>query len=184
MLWCDIESSSLIPDKGHLLEVAVVITDDQLVVLYSKEVVVRPVGVEVADLHLNDVVRKMHTDNGLLKDVEERGIRRYEAEELLVDKWLLPTYGVEVLRGMPLAGSTISFDRAWLNVHMARLISLISYRNVDVSSLTELAKRWATTIYAQRPGQDHAAHRAMADILGSIEVLRYYRNKGFIGSAP
>jgi oligoribonuclease len=177
LLWCDVETTGLDATKGHLLEVAVVITDDQLVVLDSKEAVVRPVGVEVADLHLDDVVRKMHTDNGLLKDVEERGLRRYEAEELLVDKWLLPTYGVEVLRGMPLAGSTISFDRSWLAAHMPRILQLIHYRNVDVTTINELARRWAPDIYAKRPGQDHEApHRAMADILGSIEVLRYYRN--------
>lgn len=81
----------------------------------------------------------------------------------------------------PLAGSTVGFDRRWLKEHMPKLEALFSYRSVDCSSLTELAKRWAPSVYEARPRAEHAAHRALADVRESISLLRFYRDRGFVG---
>ncbi len=240
IIWCDTETTGLNPVKDHLLEVALVVTDDDLVELASTSVVMQPVGVSIDSVQMDKVVVEMHTKNGLLTEIRamEKGerqlIRRHEAEQQLIDFLrdafrLVPPVAIEKCahcgRGLkehnfeiemcvggvdrpvpycmadgyyntqfhpklvpavsqtPLAGSTVSFDRSFLRQHMPKLESRVHYRSIDVSSLTELAARWAPEIYAARPkAEDGAAHRALPDILENIEYLRYFRRAGFVGS--
>ncbi len=182
LMWTDCETTGLDERIGHLLEVALVVTDDDLNELAHTSVVICPPGITcVADLKLEDVVLKMHTDNDLLHDVFAYGMRRFEAELLLLKfVWThLPTV-TDKEDKIPLAGSTVGFDRKWIKANMPELEDQFSHRSVDVSSITELAKRWAPAIYEARP-KAGKAHRALADVRESIEYLRYYRNVGFIG---
>jgi oligoribonuclease len=183
IVWTDVESSSLDERTGHLLEVALVVTDDDLNEVAATSIVVRPVGIDVDAIEMDDVVREMHSKNGLLDELRANGgLRRHEAELALVafvegvfkD---VPTYA---LSQTPLAGSNVGFDRRWLRAHAPALEELFSYRSIDVSSLTELAERWTLEIYSLRPKAGEA-HRALADVRESIACLKYYRDVGFIG---
>jgi oligoribonuclease (3'-5' exoribonuclease) len=184
IVWTDIESTGLDENKGHLLEVALVATDDDLNERTFTSVVVRPVGISIGAVEMPLVVREMHEKSGLLKDVADENVamRLYEGEQFLVD-WLASTFGrIEDLLQVPLAGSTIGFDRRWLSIHMPNVQKRFNHRSIDVSSFTELASRWAPSVYANRPKQEKGvAHRALEDVRNSIEYLRYYRQSGFIG---
>ena len=232
IVWTDIESTGLDAKKDHLLEVAIVITDDELNEVAHDVVVVQPVGVvDIDKLEMDPKVRKMHTDNGLFEDVKKTPLHRYEGELQLIavvkeafkkvppvaiDKCaqcvrsekehveqlhptsamplmakLCPAEGyytssfqakyVPALSQTPLAGSTVGFDKSFLKEHMPKLEAMFSYRSIDVSSIVELAKRWAPAVYEGRPKADKA-HRGLADVRESIAYLRYFRTCGFITS--
>lgn len=233
----DVETTDLEPRAAHLLEVAVVITDDSLIEQAHMSVVCRPVGVHIDDVQMPDVVREMHTKNGLLDDVRFASFHRHEAEALLIDfcrqsfrnvpdvashtcalcgknekehatglsagelicetqRERIPVSTEELMARSfcfepkmipaisqtPLAGSSIWFDKNWLHVHMPALEELFDRHVIDVSSLTQLAKRWAPEVYAGRP-KGAIAHRALADVRESIAYLRFYRDTGLIGSS-
>ncbi len=183
LIWCDTETTNLDEREGHLLEVAMVATDDNLVEKITMSVVVNPFGVEIDDIKMPLIVREMHEKSGLIADIKEgRGLNKSEAEATLID-WLKSDFGeIEGLRKIPLAGSTIAFDRRWLRHHMEELHALFSYRSIDVSALTELSMRWAPAVYNDRPKADKGTpHRALDDVRASIEMLRYYKGRGFVG---
>lgn len=165
LAWLDLETTGLEPGLGSILEIALVITTGDLVPLASFTSLVKP----VTDLtEMDDYVRQMHLGNGLLDRVHQAP-RRYEVQLDAVQFMERNSWGK-----YPLAGSTVSFDRAWLNVHMPELEKKFSYRHVDVSSFKEMAHRWNPPAYRSRP-QGKPAHRALADIMQSIEELKHYR---------
>ncbi len=173
--WVDTETTGLDPANGMLLEVALVITDDDLV---EKDNLNLILGADASKYNykMDAFVQEMHTTNGLFEDIEGKGHLSHTADFKLVDFAWRALGGVKAVRDVPLAGSTVGFDRAWLKWFEA----MFSHRSVDVSSFTEICKRWAPEVYAKRPGLDEdgrpiPAHRALADIRQSIETLRYYR---------
>lgn len=176
IVFVDIESTGLDERTGHLLEVAMVVTDDELHEEGFITRVMKPIGVEIDAVAVDDVVRQMHTANGLFEEVKTNGARRFEAEADLIN-----FIGARVELGkVQLAGSTIAFDRRWLRHHMEKLEAMFHYRSIDVSCLTELAQRWAPEVYNKRP-KAGKAHRALADARESIDYLRFYREVGFVG---
>lgn len=180
IVFVDVETNDLDERKesAHLLEVALVVVDDNLVERAATSVVCKPVGVEVDDLEMPLLIREMHEKSGLLADLRKPdALRRYEAEKFLVD-WLGTTFGrIEDLRQIPLAGSTVSFDRRYLRAKMPEVEALFSYRSIDVTCLTELAKRWSPAVHNDRPKEEvGVAHRALDDARHSVKVLRYYRD--------
>jgi len=185
--WIDIESSNLDERTGHLLEVALVLTYDDLEEFSVMDVVIFPsCGVE--NLTMIPLVREMHTKNGLLAEAASVGVSAQTAEKALMEFVLSQVKAhsdssteaetVLALKKIPIGGSTIGFDRRWLRHYMPALEGMFSYRSIDVSTITELAKRWAKDIYEKRPLGD--AHRALADIRASIALLKYYRNSDFL----
>lgn len=185
IVWTDVETTSF--DERHhlLLEVALVITDDDLVERGSVSVVIRPpFGADQARKMMDEYVLKMHTENGLLAELDG-GVSLDTAGDMLVDfvtrsflaKECPVDEGKVFLSKIPFAGSTVGFDRRWLRHHVPRLESML--RSIDVSSFTEVAKRWAPLVYEARP-KAGAAHRALADARESIEYLRFYRRVGFV----
>ena len=200
LVFIDLETTGLEPEKGSILEVAVVLTDDNLEECGQPIVsIVKPIhmrGYEVMD----DYVYEMHTKSGLLTRLYEghhgdtdTGWGRVTPSAMAsdlprlgeVEQMLIGAFQVEP-RSLIMAGSSIHFDRAWLDEHMDDYMKLFSHRMVDVSTLTLLAKAWAPEIYASRPGlgpdgKPVPQHRALDDIRMSIETLRYYRKSGFIG---
>jgi oligoribonuclease len=175
----DTETSDLNPRTAHLLEVGIVFTDDDLTELAAMSTVLRPVGVDVAKVITDPVVIAMHEKNGLRAEVEASTLHRYEAELLLVN--FAVKFTGHTLANIPLAGSSVGFDRAWLEEHMPTFHGLFHRRSIDVSGVTELAKRWAPKVYEGRP-KKAVAHRALDDARESIEYLRFYRETGFLGS--
>ena len=125
-----------------------------------------------------DVVREMHTASGLLDDLSS-GTTLEEATRIALD---YIHEHVPTARKAPLAGNTIGTDRAFLARDMPELEAWVHYRNVDVSSFKELARRWYPRVFFQAP-KKQGNHRALADIQESIEELRYYREAMF-AAAP
>jgi oligoribonuclease len=175
LVWIDCEMTGL--ELGHdaLIEVAVVVTDADLVPLDD--------GLDVI-IHTDDVtleamvpfVRDMHATSGLTIEVRESNTGLAEAEQLVLD---YIRRHVPEPRSAPLCGNSIATDRGFLARDMPALDAYLHYRMIDVSSLKELAKRWYPRVYQSQPRKG-LAHRALADILESIRELAYYRKTLFV----
>lgn len=158
----------------ELVEVAVVVTDFDLVPVHPGfAIVIRPD--QSAWDNMGDFVRNMHTESGLIDEVPN-GVSLADAEFAVLEYILryVPT-GNQA----PLAGNTIGTDRAFLAKYMPRVDSHLHYRNIDVSSIKELSKRWFPRVYFNSP-EKNGGHRALADILESIRELEYYRRAAFV----
>jgi len=157
-----------------LIEVAALVTDAQLNVLgEGVDLLIKPSDQSLDQM--GDFVREMHSSSGLLTELAA-GLTMAEAEERLLD------YVREFVpepRRAPLAGNTIGTDRAFLARDMPTFESHVHYRNVDVSSVKELARRWFPRAYYSSPAKS-GNHRALADVRESIEELRYYRDAVFV----
>ncbi|MFI2752849.1 oligoribonuclease [Cellulomonas sp. P22] len=152
-----------------LVEIAAVVTDSELNVLGDGvDVVIAPPAAALEQM--NDFVRNMHTTSGLLDDLPG-GTTMAEAQEKVLEyirAWV-PEPGKA-----PLAGNSVGTDKAFLERDMPGLIGHLHYRVIDVSSIKELARRWYPRVYFASP-EKNGGHRALADILESIDELRYYR---------
>ena len=174
LVWIDCEMTGLDVVNDALIEVAVLVTDGDLNVLGDGvDVLITPTDEQLANM--GDFVREMHTKSGLLDDLAS-GTTIEEATRLAMD---YIREHVPAARKAPLAGNTIGTDRAFLARDMPELEQWVHYRNVDVSSIKELARRWYPRVLYQAPAKS-GNHRALADIQESIEELRYYREAMFI----
>jgi len=169
IVWIDCEMTGLDIGTDALVEVAVVVTDSELNVLgEGVDVVICPPPAAVEQM--GDFVREMHTTSGLLVDLPT-GATLAEAEAAVLEyvrAW------VPEPRKAPLAGNSIGTDKGFLERDMPGLIDHLHYRVIDVSSIKELARRWYPRVYYASP-EKNGGHRAFADILESIDELRYYR---------
>jgi len=169
LVWIDCEMTGLSPDNDSLVEIAVVVTNSDLEVLDpGLDLVIKPR--EGTAENMSDFVREMHTKSGLINEFEN-GVDLADAEAAVLEyiKRFIPE-----ARTAPLAGNTIGTDRMFITKYMPELDAHLHYRNIDVSTIKELTKRWYPRVYYQLPKKD-GGHRALADILESIEELRYYR---------
>ena len=152
-----------------LIEVAVIVTDSSLKPLAEGiDLVIAPPPGAVEQM--NDVVRTMHTSSGLLEELAD-GLTMAEATEQILA--YLKKYVPDPGRA-PLAGNSVGTDRAFLVRDMPEVVDHLHYRIIDVSSIKELARRWYPRAYFASP-EKNGGHRALADILESIDELRYYR---------
>ncbi|WP_309714177.1 oligoribonuclease [Pseudolysinimonas sp.] len=174
LVWIDCEMTGLDLSVDELVEVAVVITDYELVPVDPGFRIVIKADQAVLD-QMNDIVRTMHTTSGLLAEIPD-GVSLADAE-YQVNEYILKF--VPDAQTAPLAGNTIGTDRAFLAKYMPRVDSHLHYRSVDVSSIKELARRWFPRVYFQSPAKA-GGHRALADILESIRELDYYRRALFV----
>ena len=160
--------------QDELVEVAVVVTDFDLAILDPGfDIVIKPT--EAAFAHMNDFVRNMHTESGLIEAIPD-GVSLEEAQAAVLAyiRQFVPAAGQA-----PLAGNTIGTDRSFLAKYMPEVDGYLHYRSVDVSSIKELSHRWFPRIYFNAPAKD-GGHRALADILESIRELVYYRRAAFV----
>src|SRR5690606_39932436 len=174
LVWIDCEMTGLDLSVDELVEIAVVITDFELNLIDPGfQIVIRPSDAALANM--NAFVTDMHRTSGLIDEIPN-GVSLAEAEEqtLAYIKRFVP-----LERRAPLAGNTIGTDRMFLARYMPNIDQYLHYRNVDVSSIKELARRWYPRVFFQAP-EKHGGHRALADILESIRELRYYRSAVFI----
>ena len=174
IVWIDCEMTGLDLRADALVEVAAVVTDSELNVLgEGVDVVVAPPPAAVEQM--NDFVRDMHTTSGLIEELAG-GMTLADAEQAVLDyvrEWV-PDPGKA-----PLAGNSVGTDKMFLDRDMPELVRHLHYRIVDVSSIKELARRWYPRVYFASPKKD-GGHRALADILESIDELRYYREALFV----
>ncbi len=174
LVWIDCEMTGLDLSADALIEVAALVTDSELNVLGDGvDVVIRPS--DGALQQMNDVVRTMHTDSGLLEELST-GTTLADAEAQVLA--YLRQHVNEGVRP-PLAGNSVGTDRGFLARDMGELDAFLHYRIVDVSSIKELARRWYPRAYFNAPAKS-GNHRALADIRESIEELRYYRDAVFV----
>jgi oligoribonuclease len=170
LIWIDMEMSGLNPDNDRVLEVAIVITDAQLNVVAEGPVKVVHQPDDVFE-RMDSWNKSTHRKSGLIDRVKAATQNEAEVEaELIV---FLAQYLPE--NTSPMCGNSICQDRRFLARHMPKLEAFFHYRNLDVSTLKELAKRWKPGIMAGFV--KHGKHEALADIHESIEELKYYRER-------
>ena len=170
MVWVDLEMTGLDPRKDFITEIATVITDSNLEVVAEGPDLV----IHVPDENL---IKKLVADKdfpleqGFAEEILKSTISTEETERQTLE--FIEQY---VEKGTsPLCGNTISMDRFFLTFHMPKIIEYLHYRNIDVSTLKELARRWNPSVFSQTEGVKKKLHRAKDDILESIEELRFYR---------
>jgi oligoribonuclease len=176
LVWIDCEMTGLDIASDALIEIAALVTDSELNVLGDGvDIVIKPPP--GALVQMQDVVRDMHTRSGLLAQLDS-GVPAVDAQQSVLD--YVKEYVPEPGRA-PLAGNTVSTDRIFLAREMPELEAYLHYRIVDVSSIKELARRWYPRAYFASPSKT-GNHRALGDILDSIDELRYYRASVFVPS--
>ena len=177
IVWVDCEMTGLEVGVDEICEIAVIVTDEDLRPVHEGfQVVVKPS--RKAMKNMGEFVTNMHTVSGLINEIP-KGISIKKAERQVLDyvkQW------VTEKGTAPLAGSSIGTDRMFLNRQTPEFDAFLHYRNIDVSSFKEMARRWYPKIYFQLPKKD-VSHRALSDIQESIMELRYYR-KVFLVPAP
>jgi len=168
LVWLDMEMTGLDPDRDRIIEVAIVITDSQLNVLSEAPVDVVHQSDAVLDA-MDEWNKSTHSRSGLIDKV-----RASAATEGAVEERLLAFLAQHVPgKTSPMCGNSICQDRRFLARYMPRLEAYFHYRNLDVSTLKELARRWKPEVAKGLVKQ--GKHQALADIYESIEELRYYR---------
>jgi oligoribonuclease len=168
LVWIDLEMTGLDTDNDTILEIATVVTDAQLRVLAEgpELAIAQPLATLEA---MDEWNRNQHGRSGLWRRVLEEGVPMAEVEARTLEflqQW------VPAGRS-PMCGNSICQDRRFLHRRMPALERWFHYRNLDVSTLKELARRWAPELYAGLRKQ--AAHTALSDVHDSIAELRHYR---------
>ena len=174
LIWLDCEMTGLDFERDVILEVACVVTDEQLVVIAEGPsfVVTQPEAVLRA---MGEWCQKQHKKSGLIAEVQQSTTTLAQAEEELLKflgRYCFPNTS-------PLCGSSIWVDRVFLGKHLPKLNNFIHYRNVDVATTKELVARWYNfDLKVELPKKD--SHRALPDIYESINELKFYRERFFI----
>lgn len=168
LVWIDLEMTGLNPDTDHIIEIATIVTDDQLNVLAEGPVVAihQP---ELVLAGMDDWNRRTHGESGLTERVRRSPFGATDAE--LQTLGFLEQYADP--GASPMCGNSICQDRRFLAREMPTLERFFHYRNLDVSTVKELARRWAPDVFAGL--RKTSKHLALDDIRESIEELRYYR---------
>jgi oligoribonuclease len=168
LVWIDMEMTGLVPETDRIIEVAAIVTDSELNVLAVSEAIA---------VHQSDAVlalmdnwnQKTHGNSGLIARVKASEIDELQAQAKLL-AFMAPWVGKSK---SPMAGNSICQDRRFMARYMPELEAYFHYRNLDVSTVKELCKRWQPEI--AKGFKKRSAHTAIADIEESIEELRYYR---------
>jgi oligoribonuclease len=179
LAWIDLEMTGLDPARHTIVEIACLVTDDELTVLdEGPDLVVHASEAQLADM--DDVVRAMHTRSGLLAAVEASALSLADAgaETLAFLRKHIAQPGT-----VPLAGNSIGTDRRFLATMLPDIESFLHYRSVDVSTVKELCRRWRPEVYKAAPVKK-GGHRALQDIRESVAELDYYRSSFFALSQP
>jgi oligoribonuclease len=176
LLWADLEMTGLDPFECVVVEIATIVTEANLdIVAEGPNIVVHQPDEALAKM--NEVVQRMHDSSGLTEAVRASTVSLREAEQQT-----LAFVREHCDQGVvPLCGNSIWKDRQFVERYMPELDGYLHYRNVDVSSLKELVRRWYPD--AGRPPAKQESHRALDDIRESIEELRWYRQQVFVAAA-
>jgi oligoribonuclease len=170
----DLEMTGLDPGRCVIVEIATIITDDDLnVIAEGPDLVINQPESALAEM--DDVVVAMHTRSGLLEAIRASTVTH---EEALSRTLAFLREQVREPRSVPLCGNSIATDRRFLAAHMPEIEDFFHYRCVDVSTIKELARRWHPEQFRAAP-RKAGGHRALDDIRESIAELRYYRTSVF-----
>lgn len=168
LIWIDMEMTGLSPDNDRIIEVALVVTDNELNTVAEAPVLVVHQGDQVLE-GMDSWNKATHAKSGLIEKVKASRLDEAAVESAMIE-FLQQHVAAKI---SPMCGNSICQDRRFLARTMPKLEDYFHYRNLDVSTLKELAKRWKPEI---APGlTKHGKHEALADIYESIEELKYYR---------
>jgi oligoribonuclease len=168
LIWIDMEMTGLVPDTDRIIEIAMLVTDAELRVLAEGPVLVIHQPDEVLDA-MDSWNKGTHKKSGLIEKVRASRLAEAEAERQAVE-FLREHVAANV---SPMCGNSICQDRRFLARWMPKLESHFHYRNLDVSTLKELVRRWKPEVL--KGFSKEGKHEALADILESIEELKFYR---------
>jgi oligoribonuclease len=168
LIWIDLEMTGLVPETDDIIEIATIVTDKDLNILAEGPTfaIHQP---DEALARMDEWNQRQHGSSGLITRVRASEVRTGDAEQRTLDflaAWV-------AAGASPMCGNSICQDRRFLARHMPRLEKFFHYRNLDVSTLKELARRWAPEVAASFAKQ--GAHLALADIRESIRELQHYR---------
>ncbi|MBG7131599.1 oligoribonuclease [Pseudomonas aeruginosa] len=169
LIWIDLEMTGLDPDRDVIIEMATIVTDSDLNTLAEGPVIAIHQPEEIL-AGMDEWNTRQHGQSGLTQRVRESTVRRAEAEAqtlAFLEQWVPK-------RSSPICGNSICQDRRFLYRHMPRLEGYFHYRNLDVSTLKELAARWAPQV--RESFKKGNTHLALDDIRESIAELRHYRD--------
>lgn len=170
----DLEMTGLEPRRDIIVEIATLVTDDELEIVEEGPDLV--IGVDPAALEvMEEVVRLMHERSGLLAAISSSTVTLAQAAESTL---AFVRKHVPEPRKAPLCGNSIGTDRRFLAAYMPEVEGYLHYRCIDVSTIKELARRWYPAAFAAAP-RKAGAHRALDDIKESVEELKYWRNTVF-----
>lgn len=179
LVWMDLEMTGLDHRSEVIVEIATIITDDDLKILAE--------GPDLVVHQPDDVLAKMdpfvvdmHTKSGLLEQIKASTISLEEAGAATLEfiKQHVPEPAT-----VPLCGNSIGTDRRFLDAYLPDIENYLHYRSIDVSSVKELVKRWYPEVDASRP-RGQGSHRALDDIRESIREMAYYRDNVFVAAQP
>jgi oligoribonuclease len=168
LIWLDMEMTGLDPEENNIIEIALVITNCALDII-ARAPVIAVYQPNAALDAMDDWNKSTHSRSGLIERVRASTVSEAEAEATMLaflEQWV--PKGVS-----PMCGNTVSQDRRFLLRHMPRFEAWFHYRDLDVSTLKELAKRWNPDVY--KGVKKAGTHTALADVMESIEELRHYR---------
>jgi oligoribonuclease len=177
LVWMDLEMTGLDPARHVIVEIATIVTDDELqIVAEGPDLVIHQPAEAMAAM--DEVVREMHTTSGLLSAIAASTTSLEEAGRATLE---FIVEHVPDVRTVPLCGNSIGTDRRFLAIYLPEIEEHLHYRSVDVSTIKELTRRWYPGALEAVP-RKATAHRALDDIRESIDELRWYRQHVFLPS--
>ncbi|MFM1838818.1 MAG: oligoribonuclease [Actinobacteria bacterium] len=175
----DLEMTGLEPETDVIVEIATLITDDELnIIAEGPDLVIHQPDDVLANM--NQVVVDMHTKSGLLEAIKTSTVTLEEAGAATLD---FIRQHIPEARTIPLCGNSIGTDRRFLAKYLPEIENHLHYRSVDVSTIKELARRWYPQLGLERPNKG-GTHRALDDIRASVNELQFYRERVFAPITP
>jgi oligoribonuclease len=174
LVWMDLEMTGLDPTRDVIVEIATLVTDDELeLVAEGPDLVIATAPEKLAQM--DQVVVDMHTRSGLLEQIKQSTVTLEEAGRQTLE---FIKQHVPESRSVPLCGNSIGTDRRFLAAYLPDIENHLHYRSIDVSTIKELSRRWYPQSVSKAPSKS-GGHRALDDIRESVAELRYWRDAVF-----
>lgn len=174
LIWVDLETTGLDPRQNTVLEVGCIATDDNLEEISRYHSFVQPIWDALDPSSWDEVVQEMHDKSGLLDKINDVVLPKYSTVDHELTHWVMNLPGYDPTIKPYMAGSTINFDRSFVQYFFEDFHSCLHYRNVDVTSIKRMAQMWKPDLMENMP-EERKLHRAIPDIEDSLAQMRYFK---------